>query len=59
MEYSGESAEFFSGMMYYNSKMYNMMFGVFDDSPFNIFEEEETSVFDVFEQGNSLMDMFE
>ena len=57
---SGESAEFFSGMMYYNSKMYNTMFGLFDESPFNLFEEEEeTSVFDLFKEGNSVMDWFD
>ncbi len=58
-KYSGQSAEMMSGMMYNSSKMYNTMFGVFDDSPFNIFEEEEeASLFDVFEHGNSVMDMF-
>jgi len=58
-KYSGQSAEMMSGMMYNSSKMYNTMFGVFDDSPFNIFEEEEeASIFDVFEHGNSVMDMF-
>jgi len=59
-KYSGQSAELMSGMMYNSSKMYNTMFGVFDDSPFNIFEEEEeeASVFDVFEQGNLMMDLF-
>ncbi len=60
MKYSGQSAEFTSGMMYKSSKMYNTMFGVFDDSPFNVFQEEdETSVFDVFEGGNSMLDMFD
>jgi hypothetical protein len=60
MKYSGQSAEFTSGMMYKSSKMYNTMFGVFDDSPLNIFEEEdETSIFDVFEGGNSMLDMFD
>ena len=59
-KYSGQSAEMMSGMMYNSSKMYNTMFGVFDDSPFNIFEEEEeASIFDVFEHGNSVMDMFD
>ncbi|MFC2057565.1 hypothetical protein ACFLR6_01365 [Campylobacterota bacterium] len=59
-KYSGQSAQFMSGMMYNSSKMYNTMFGVFDDSPFNIFEEEEeASLFDVFEHGNSVMDMFD
>jgi hypothetical protein len=59
-KYSGQSAQFMSGMMYNSSKMYNTMFGVFDDSPFNIFEEEEeASLFDVFEHGNTVMDMFD
>ena len=59
-KYSGQSAQFMSGMMYNSSKMYNTMFGVYDDSPFNIFEEEEeASLFDVFEHGNSVMDMFD
>ena len=59
-KYSGQSAQFMTGMMYNSSKMYNTMFGVFDDSPFNIFEEEEeASLFDVFEHGNSVMDMFD
>lgn len=58
-KYSGQSAEMMSGMMYNSSKMYNTMFGVFDDSPFNVFEEEEeASFFDVLEHGNSVMDMF-
>jgi len=58
-KYSGQSAELMSGMMYNSSKMYNTMFGVFDDSPFNIFqEEEEASMFDIFEHGNTVMDMF-
>jgi hypothetical protein len=58
-KYSGQSAEMMSGMMYNSSKMYNTMFGVFDDSPLNIFEEEEeASLFDVFEHGNTVMDMF-
>ncbi len=60
MKYSGESAELMSGMMYNSSKMYNTMFGLFDDSPFNIFEEEEEdSMFDFIEGGNSIMRMFE
>ncbi|MCW8822040.1 MAG: hypothetical protein OQK45_07410 [Sulfurovum sp.] len=59
-KYSGQSAQFMSGMMYNSSKMYNTMFGVFDDSPFNFFEEEEEpSLFDVFEHGNTVMDMFD
>jgi hypothetical protein len=58
-KHSGESAEFMSGVMYYNAKMYNTMFGMFDDSPLNIFEdEEETSIFDVFEKGNDVLDIF-
>lgn len=60
MKYSGQSAEMMSGMMYNGSKMYNTMFGLFDDSPFNIFEEEEeSSMFDFIEGGNSIMRMFE
>jgi len=59
MKYSGQSAEFSSGMIYKSSKMYNSMFGMFEDSPFNVFEEEEeTSVFDVFEGGNKVLDLF-
>ena len=59
MKYSGQSAEFTSGMVYKSSKIYNTMFGVFDDSPLNIFEDDdETSIFDVFEGGNSMLDMF-
>jgi hypothetical protein len=59
-KYTGQSAQFMSGMMYNSSKMYNTMFGVFDDSPFNFFEEEEeASIFDVFEHGNTVMDMFD
>jgi len=58
-KYSGQSAEMMTGMMYNSSKMYNNMFGMFDDSPLNVFEEEEeASMFDVFEHGNSVMDMF-
>ena len=39
--------------------MYNNMFGMFYDSPLNLFEEEEeASIFDVLEQGNTVMDMF-
>ena len=60
MKYSGQSAEFSSGMVYKSSKMYNTMFGMFEDSPFNVFEDEkETSVFDVFEGGNKMLDMFD
>lgn len=59
MKNSGQSAEMMSGMMYNSSKMYNNMFGMFDDSPLNIFEDEkETSMFDFVEGGNSMMDMF-
>lgn len=60
MKYSGQSAEFSSGMIYKSSKMYNTMFGMFEDSPFNVFEEEEeTSIFDVFEGGNKVLDIFD
>jgi len=60
MKYSGTSAEFSSGMMYRSSKMYNTMFGMFEDSPFNVFEEEEeSSMFDVFEGGNKVLDIFD
>ena len=60
MKYSGQSAEFTSGMMYKSSKMYNTMFGIYEDSPFNVFEEEEeTSIFDVFEGGNKVLDIFD
>ncbi|MDQ7047388.1 MAG: hypothetical protein Q9M39_07125 [Sulfurovum sp.] len=60
MKYSGESAEMMSGMMYNSSKMYNTMFGLFDNSPLNIFEEEEEdSMFNFIQGGNSLMKMFE
>ena len=59
MKNSGQSAEMMSGMMYHNSRMYNKMFGMFDDSPLNIFEDEkETSIFDFVEGGNSMMEMF-
>ena len=59
-KHSGESAEFMSGVMYYNAKIYNTMFGMFDDSPFNIFEDEdENSIFDVFEKGNDILDIFD
>jgi len=58
-KHSGESAEFMSGVMYYNAKLYNTMFGMFDDSPFNLFEDEdESSIFDVFEKGNEVLDIF-
>ena len=60
MKYSGQSAEFASGMMYKSSKVYNTMFGMYEDSPFNFFEEEEeSSIFDVFEGGNNVLDMFD
>lgn len=59
MKYSGQSAEFASGMMYKSSKMYNMMFDMYEDSPFDFFEEEEASVFDVFEGGNTVLDIFD
>ena len=59
MKYSGQSAEFASGMMYRSSKMYNTMFDMYEDSPFDFFEEEETSIFDVFEGGNTVLDIFD
>jgi len=60
MKYSGQSAEFSSGMIYKSSKMYNTMFGMFEDSPFNVFEEEEeSSMFDIFEGGNKMLNLFE
>lgn len=60
MKYSGQSAEFSSGMIYKSSKMYNTMFGMFEDSPFDVFgEEEETAIFDVFEGGNKVLDIFD
>jgi len=60
LKYSGQSAEFTSGMMYKSSKVYNTMFGMYEESPFNIFEEEdEKSIFDVFEGGNKVLDIFD
>lgn len=55
---SGTTAEFTTGMMYQNAKMYNTMFDMFDKSPFNVFgeDEEESSMFDIMDMGNSLMD---
>ena len=59
MKNSGQSAEMMSGMMYNSSRMYNNMFGMFDSSPLNVFEDEkEASMFDFVEGGNSLMEMF-
>ncbi len=59
MKNSGQSAEMMSGMMYNSSRMYNNMFGMFDSSPLNLFEDEkETSMFDFVEGGNSMMEMF-
>jgi len=59
-KYSGQSAEFTSGVMYKSSKVYNTMFGMYEESPFNIFEEEdEKSIFDVFEGGNKVLDIFD
>ena len=58
---TGESTEFMSGVMYKSSKMYNGMFEIFDDSPLNIFDdkdEREPSVFDVFDKGNDVLDIF-
>ena len=60
LKYSGTSAEFTSGIMYKSSKVYNTMFGMYEESPFNIFEEEdEKSIFDVFEGGNKVLDIFD
>lgn len=60
LKYSGTSAEFTSGLMYKSSKAYNTMFGMYEESPFNIFEEEdEKSIFDVFEGGNKVLDIFD
>jgi hypothetical protein len=57
---TGESTELMSGMMYKSSKVYNEMFHIFDDSPFNIFEDEdENSILDVFEKGNDVLDVFD
>ncbi len=59
---TGESTEFMSGVMYKSSKVYNGMFEMFDDSLFNVFDdkdEREPSVFDVFDQGNSMLDIFD
>jgi len=58
---TGESTEFMSGVMYKSAKIYNSMFEMFDDSPFNVFEEDEKdpSVFDLFDQGNAMLDMLE
>jgi len=57
---SGESTEFMSGIMYKSSKSYNKIFGVFDDSPLNVFDDkEESSILDVFDKGNSVLDMFD
>ncbi|SFV70768.1 hypothetical protein MNB_SV-13-403 [hydrothermal vent metagenome] len=52
MKHSGQSAELLSGMMYNSSKVYNTMFGLFDDSPFNIFDGEDKKkslIFDIFD----------
>jgi hypothetical protein len=52
MKHSGQSAELMSGMMYNSSKAYNTMFRLFDDSPFNIFDENEKnkgSIFNIFD----------
>jgi len=51
-KYSGESAELMSGAVYYNAKLYNTMFDLFDKSPLNIFEEKQSkssSMFDIFD----------
>ena len=59
LKYTGESTEFMSGVMYKSSKIYNNMFDVFDNSPFNIFDDKDKrnpSIFDVFNKGNSILD---
>lgn len=59
---SGETTEFMSGVMYKSSRMYNDMFDMFDDSPLNVFDdkdEREPSVFDMFDKGNDVLDIFE
>lgn len=59
---SGETTEFMSGVMYKSSKMYNEMFDMFDDSPLNVFDDKdkrEPSVFDMFDKGNEVLDIFE
>ena len=51
-KYSGESAELMSGAVYYNAKLYNTMFDIFDKSPLNIFEDKEkksSSLFGIFD----------
>ena len=59
---TGESTEFMSGVMYKSSRVYNEMFDIFDDSPLNVFDdkdEREPSVFDVFDKGNDILDVFD
>jgi len=59
---TGELTEFMSGVMYNGSKMYNGIFDIFDDSPLNIFDdkdEREFSVFDMFDKGNDVLDIFQ
>lgn len=57
---SGESTEFMSGVMYKSSKAYNGMFGIFDGSALNIFDDgDEVSIFDSITKGNDILDMFD
>lgn len=59
---TGESTEFMSGIMYKSSRMYNGMFEMFDKSPMNIFDDRdkrEPSIFDMFDKGNSMLDMID
>ncbi|MEA1879614.1 MAG: hypothetical protein U9N11_03100, partial [Campylobacterota bacterium] len=59
---SGESTEFMSGVMYKSSKMYNDMFNMYDDSPFNVFEsddDKDASILDAFTKGNEMLDIFD
>ena len=60
LQNTGKSAEFMSGVMYKSTKMYNNMFGMFSDSPLNIFEKKkEKSIFDVFDTGNDMLDLWD
>lgn len=59
---TGESTEFMSGVMYKSSKMYNEMFHMYDDSPFNVFEsddDKDASILDAFSKGNEMLDIFD
>ena len=58
-KYSGKSAEFISGLIYRSSKIYNGMFNVLDDSAFNIFEDNEPSIFNVLEDSDEILNIFD